>query len=84
MRAQCSALYYLVVNLFGLTLGPTGIAVFTDYVFGDLGALRYSVACVSVLAGAVSAIVLTYNLRQYRKAYLESQSWSAATAGARS
>lgn len=80
MRAQCSALYYLVVNLFGLTLGPTGIAVFTDYVFGDLGALRYSVACVSVLAGAVSAVVLTYNLRQYRKAYLESQSWSAATA----
>lgn len=78
MRAQCSALYYLVVNLVGLTLGPTGVAMFTDYVFQDIGALRYSVACVSFLAGAFAAVFLGYNLRQYKAAYIEAQSWSTA------
>jgi MFS family permease len=82
MRAQCSALYYLVVNLVGLTLGPTGVAMFTDYVFQDLTALRYSIACVSVLAGAVAVTLLMYNLRHYRTAYLESLSWTVEAAPA--
>lgn len=78
MRAQASALYYLVVNVFGLTVGPTGIAIFTDYVFRDTAALRYSIACVAVLAGIAAAIFLSYNLRQYRASYLESLAWSGA------
>lgn len=78
MRAQASALYYLVVNVFGLTVGPTGIAIFTDYVFRDTAALRYSIACVSVLAGISAAIFLTYNLRQYRASYVESLAWSGS------
>jgi MFS family permease len=80
MRAQCSAMYYLVVNLVGLTLGPTGVAMFTDYVFQDMQMLRYSVACISALAGAVAAILLSYNLRHYRAAYIESQSWTTEAA----
>ncbi|RYG14155.1 MAG: MFS transporter [Burkholderiales bacterium] len=78
MRAQASACYYLVVNLLGLTLGPTGIAIFTDYVFKDSGALRYSVASVSALAGIFAAVFLTLNLKHYRKEFVESQSWSTA------
>ena len=75
LRAQSAALYYLVVNVFGLTLGPTGIALFTDYVFRDTLALRYSVACISVIAGILSAILLSYNLGQYRRAFAESEKW---------
>jgi MFS family permease len=76
MRAQCSALYYLVVNLVGLTFGPTGVAMFTDYVFQDINALRYSVACVAALAGTLAVAFLAYNLRQYRAAYIESLAWT--------
>jgi MFS family permease len=76
IRAQSAALYYLVVNVFGLTLGPTGIALFTDYVFHDTAALRYSVACVSVIAGVLSACLLSYNLRKYRQAFAESEKWA--------
>ena len=83
MRAQCSALYYLVVNMVGLTFGPTGVAMFTDYVFEDMGALRYSIACVSALAGALAALLLAYNLRHYRAAYAESQSWSVEGAASK-
>jgi MFS family permease len=76
MRAQASAFYYFVVNVFGLTVGPTGIALFTDYVFEDTAALRWSIACVGALAGAAAAVFLGYNLKQYRLAYLESRSWA--------
>lgn len=34
MRAQASALYLFVVNLIGLRLGPTAVALVTDFVFG--------------------------------------------------
>jgi MFS family permease len=78
MRAQASALYYLVVNLIGLTVGPTGIALFTDKVFRDDTMLRYSVLCIACLAGAFAIGLLLYNVRQYRAAYEEAQSWLRA------
>jgi len=78
MRAQASALYYLVVNLIGLTVGPTGIALFTDKVFRNDAMLRYSVLCVACLAGAFAIGLLLYNVRQYRLAYAEAQSWLRA------
>lgn len=78
MRAQASALYYLVVNLIGLTVGPTGIALFTDQVFHNDAMLRYSVLCVACLAGAFAIGLLRYNVRQYRGAYEEAQSWLRA------
>jgi len=76
MRAQSSACYYLVVNLLGLTLGPTGVALFTDYVFRDTQALRYSIASVSLLAGLFAVVFLSFNLRHYRQAAIESRDWS--------
>jgi MFS family permease len=78
MRAQAAALYYLVVNLIGLTVGPTGIALFTDHVFHDDAMLRYSVLCVACVAGAFAIGLLLYNVRQYRLAYEEAQSWLRA------
>ena len=35
MRGQLSAIYLLVFNLVGLSLGPTAVAVFNDYVLAD-------------------------------------------------
>jgi MFS family permease len=79
MRAQVSALYYLVVNLVGLTVGPTGIALFTDRVFRADAMLRYSVLCVAMLTGALALCFLVYNLRQYRRAFEEAQAWLRST-----
>lgn len=81
MRAQASALYYFVINLLGLTIGPTGIALFTDYVFKDDAMLRYSVACVAVLAGLFATGFLVYNMRHYKKMYIESLAWSGDEPG---
>jgi MFS family permease len=78
IRAQSAALFYLVVNVLGLTLGPTGIALLTDYVFRDTLALRYSVATASTVAGLFSVAFLLYNLGQYRRQVAESRTWTSA------
>jgi len=79
MRAQTSALYYLVVNLIGLTVGPTGIALFTDHIFHADAMLRYSVLCIGALTGAVATGLLAFNLREYRRAFAEARSWLGPT-----
>ena len=55
LRAQMAAIYLLVGNLVGGTLGSTLVALFNDYVFEDSYALRYSMAIVAALALCVSA-----------------------------
>jgi MFS family permease len=76
MRAQASALYYFVVNLVSLTIGPTGIALLTDFVFRDPSALRFSVACIASVVGIIAAVALSSCLEPYRMACAEARSWS--------
>lgn len=49
LRARLSALSFIVGNLVGMSIGPTAIALLTDYAFGDPAALRFSIAIVCVL-----------------------------------
>jgi len=58
MRGQASAIYLFVNNLIGLGLGPSAVAFFTDYVFGDDNAVRYSMLVVSLGGPAISAALL--------------------------
>ncbi len=75
MRGQVSALYLFVISILGLTLGPTAVALVTDYVFADESALRYSIAVVSFISACVSSVLLYYCLRYYREAFIEAQEW---------
>lgn len=58
MRVQVSALFYCVINLVGLGVGPTAVALLTDYVFRDEAALRYSLALVALSAGVAAIITM--------------------------
>lgn len=44
MRAQVAALYFLLANLIGIGLGPTVVAVLTDFVFANDAAIGQSLA----------------------------------------
>lgn len=66
MRAQASALYLFLLNIIGLSLGPTAVAAPTDYLFGDEGALRYSLALVAGVTLPVAVLLLTAGLAPYR------------------
>ena len=66
MRAQVSAVLLFLANFFGLALGGSFVAFFTDFVFSDDAALRYSLAAVSVICYPAAAIVVGLGLKHYR------------------
>jgi MFS family permease len=66
MRAQASAFYLFVVNLLGLGLGPTAVAMVTDYVFGDDSALRWSLLLVGVVTHVGTVAALGLGLKPFR------------------
>ena len=70
MRAQTSALMLFLTNLFGLALGGTIVALFTDFIFADDQALRYSLSVVAAIAYPLAAIVIGLGLKYYRAALL--------------
>lgn len=69
MRGQASAVYLFVVNLIGLGLGPTGVALFTDYVFQDDAKVGLSLAASGTLALILAALTLSAGLRPYRESW---------------
>lgn len=76
MRAQVSALYLFVVNIIGLGLGPTVVALITDYVFGDDLALRYSLAIMGGVTAPLAALVLALGLKHYRTSLDLAKAWN--------
>jgi MFS family permease len=66
-RGQAIALYLFATNLIGLGIGPTIVAVITDYVFGDPGALRYSLAIFSVAIALIAILTLAFGIAAYRE-----------------
>ena len=77
MRGQASAIYLFVITLIGLGIGPTAVALVTDYLFADDQALRYSLLIVSTLAVASSLFLLAKGLQPYRESVLHLQQWAA-------
>lgn len=66
MRAQVMALYLLIANLLSYSLGPTLIALITDYVFGDEKAINLSLAIAVPCVIAAGAALILLALRPYR------------------
>lgn len=65
MRAQLTAILLFGTNIVGLTVGPSGVAALTQFVFEDPQALRYSLVIVSLVAGSLSTAVLWFSLRNF-------------------
>ena len=66
LRAQMTAVYFFVANLVGLGLGPTAVALLTDYAYGSPDALGLSLSTLAVLAGPPSMLLVATGLRHYR------------------
>ena len=75
LRAQTTAIYYFIISLAGLTLGPTIVALLTDYVFRDESALRYSMAIIGLAAPLLSVVCAVLTLRPYQKSIAEAETW---------
>jgi MFS family permease len=73
LRAQMTALYFLVGNLIANGMGPTLYALVTDYVFEDPMMLRYSMAWVSAIVLPLGALFSFLALKPYRKSVAAAQ-----------
>ncbi len=76
MRGQASALYLFVINLIGLGLGPTAVAVMTDYVFRNDAAVHYSLLVVGTLTHIGAAALLWAGLKPYRRSLERLKEWA--------
>lgn len=66
LRGQAIAIYIFVVALTGMSLGPTTVALITDFVFQDPLALRYSMAIFTVIFAVMAFTLLWLGLKPYR------------------
>jgi MFS family permease len=76
MRAQVSAIFLLVTNVFGLGLGATTVALFTDYVLGSPDQINISLALMTCLVATPALVLLTLGLKPYRESLQAAESWA--------
>ena len=56
-----------ILNLIGMSLGPTLVALFTDFVFKDENMIRYSMMVLFIVGGGFGLILSLMVLKPYRK-----------------
>ncbi len=78
MRGQTSAVYLFIVNLIGLGLGPTAVALVTDNVFANDLDLKWSMLIVGTVACVLSIAFLSAGLKPYREALQRARSGAQA------
>lgn len=68
LRGQATALFFFVINLLGLGIGPTAVALTTEYVFGNDLAIRHSIPTIAIPAILVGIVLLLAARRPYLRA----------------
>lgn len=71
MRGQGAAIYQLVLNLTAGILGPTSVAVLTDYLFHDELSLRWSLVICTVVGMTLAILLLAWGRPAYRRTLAE-------------
>lgn len=66
MRAQVTSLFYLMLNIIGITGGATSVALCTDYLFRDEQMVGYSMSLMSVAGSLTGCVLLACGLKHYR------------------
>jgi len=66
IRSQVTALYFVIISVTGLNLGPPTVGLLSDFVFGAEN-IRYALAMVPVIYGVPLMFTLRSTLRRYRQ-----------------
>ena len=64
IRGQVVAMYYIVISIAGLLLGPTSIGLMSDFIFGE-AELRYAVALVPAIFGIPVLFTIAVTRRRF-------------------
>ena len=68
MRGQVTALFLFIYNVIGFGLGPTIVALFTDYLFHSERMLGRSMAVATLTLGSLTAIIMWFGVKPYGRA----------------
>jgi len=68
MRGLISALYLFTINILGLGLGPTSVALVTDFIFADEARVGWSIALVIGVEVPLAILLFVIGMKAYRKA----------------
>ncbi|TAF65831.1 MAG: MFS transporter [Cytophagales bacterium] len=73
MRALASAIYFFILNIIAISLGPMFTALLTDYWFANENMVHYSLLIVAIFANIAALICLYSAQKSYTKSlqYLE-------------
>ncbi len=75
LRAQITAIYFLIGNLVSLGLGPTIVAAISDNLLGGDHNIGLSLAIVSGVTIAIASLLLTRALKPFRASVEEARAW---------
>lgn len=75
VRAQATAIYWLIINVVGLLLGPTSVGYLTD-MLGDPGMLKHSMAVIPLVVGIPAILLIAWGLKHFAAAAEEAQAWA--------
>ena len=76
-NGQASAVYLFIINMIGLGLGPTAVAVCTQYIFRRDDAVNYSLLLVHLVALSSAAILLGGGLKPFCRSLDRLNKWTA-------
>ena len=74
-RGQLTAIYLFTINLIGLGLGPTVVALYTDRVFHSDAAVGWSLAATVLTFGPAGCALLWLGLSPFRRSAAKANAW---------
>lgn len=77
MRGQASALFLFLINVIGLAVGPTAVALLTDRAFADPLDVGLSLLIVTLLGRFAAGAIFASGLGSYRQTVAEAPTWRA-------
>jgi len=69
MRGQVGSLTQFCNNVIAFAVSPLIVALFTDYLFHDASALKYSMMLNAIIMGTLSVLVIWQGLGPYARSY---------------
>jgi len=75
MRAQVTAMWLFVLNVIGFGMGPTIVALLTDFLFRDEARIGDALALASASLGLVAMFVIWYGLKPYAESVRRAREW---------
>lgn len=79
MRGQTTAIYIFVTNIFGMAVGTSILAAFTDFLYQDDSKLNYSIATANAIFYPAAVALFAYCLKGYRASAEEIGKWQLST-----